>query len=78
MEYSIQVWSLHLVKNVQILEKVQRRATKLMKELQKLSYGERLTKLGLTTLEARRQRGDLEEAYKILTGKNRIKYEQFF
>jgi len=47
MEYCIQVWSPHLVKDVQILEKVQKKAVKLIKELQKLSYKERLTNLGL-------------------------------
>jgi hypothetical protein len=37
-----------------------------------------LNRLGLTTLEARRQRGDLIEVYKILTGKENIEYGSFF
>lgn len=44
----------------------------------KLSYDERLRKLGLTTLETRRKRGDLIEIYKLMTGKEGIKYQQFF
>ena len=44
----------------------------------KLSYDERLRKLGLTTLEARRKRGDMIEIYKLMTGKERIDYQQFF
>ena len=34
-----------------------------------LPYEERLRRLGLTTLQARRERGDMIEAYKIITGK---------
>ena len=49
------------------LEKVQRRATKLVKGNWK--YYERLQRLNLTTLYIRRLRGDLIEAYKVITGK---------
>ena len=34
-----------------------------------LPYEERLAKLGLTTLQARRERGDMIESFKIITGK---------
>ena len=60
------------------LEKVQRRATRLIAGYKKLSYGERLRRLGLTTLEQRRLRGDLIETYKIVTGKEKISCSQFF
>ena len=43
-----------------------------------LSYEERLIKCGLTTLEKRKSRGDLIEAYKIITGKESIQWERFF
>ena len=34
-----------------------------------LPYEERLNKLGLTTLQSRRERGDMIETFKIMTGK---------
>jgi len=37
-----------------------------------------LKRCALTTLEKRRSRGDLIEAYKIITGKEAIQWERFF
>ena len=56
----------HLLKYVDLIERVQRRATKLVSGLVGLSYEERLKKLNLPTLSYRRLRGDLIETYKIL------------
>ena len=58
LEYCIQAWNPHLRKDVDMLEKIQRRATKLIPELRDLTYEERLKECGLTTLETRRIRGD--------------------
>lgn len=78
LEYSVQAWSPYLKKDVQLLEKVQRRATKLIEGFSNLSYEERLQKLQLTTLETRRLRGDLIEVFKILKGYENINKDLFF
>jgi ribonucleases P/MRP protein subunit RPP40 len=68
----------HLTKDVEVLEKVQKGATKLLLELSKLEYNERLKRLGLNTLQRRRTRGDVIEIYKLLSGKEAISSTQFF
>ena len=55
-----------------MLEKIQRRATKLIPGLRDLRYEERLKECGLTTLETRRLRGDQIEVFKILNGYENI------
>ena len=69
LEYANQIWSPHLVKHIEEIENVQRRATKQLPGMSKLSYSERLMKLKLPTLAYRRARGDMIELFKILTGK---------
>ena len=61
-----------------MLEKIQRRATKLIPELRDLTYEERLKEYGLTTLETRRLRGDQIEVFKILNGYENIDSNIFF
>ena len=61
-----------------MLEKIQRRATKLIPGLRDLTYEERLKECGLTTLETRRLRGDQIEVFKILNGYENIDSNLFF
>ena len=68
LEYCTPVWSPCYKKHRIIFENVQRRATKLVASCRKLSYPERLRKLGLPTLESRRERVDLIQVFKILNG----------
>jgi len=65
-------------KDIACLEKIQRRATKLVHGFNKMSYEQRLEALGLYLLQQRRLRGDLIETYKILTGKEKINSDQLF
>jgi hypothetical protein len=68
LDYAVSVWNPYFKKDINLLEGVQRRATKLTKELKNLPYETRLRKLELTTLEKRRERGDLIQMYKIING----------
>jgi len=68
----VQAWRPYLKKDIEMFEKVQKRATQLMFRDKSLSYGERLQKSRLTTLETRRLRGDLIEMFKIFKGFNYI------
>ena len=56
LEYCIQTWSPYLRKDIDMLEKIQKRATKLIPGLRVLRYEERLKECGLTTVETRRLR----------------------
>jgi len=53
-------------KDKTLLEKVQRRFTRMIPELKDIEYECRLRKLGLWTLEERRNRADLIEVFKII------------
>lgn len=64
LEYCQAVWSPHLRRNIDLLESVQIRATKLVDGLSGTDYTERLKRINLPTLAYRRRRGDMIELYK--------------
>ena len=68
LEYCIQSWNPSLIKDIELLEKIQNRATKLIPEISHLPYHDRLKYLNLTTEELRRHRGDPFETFKLLKG----------
>ena len=68
LEYCCCAWCPFHVKDIDALEKVQRRMTRLLPEFQHLSYEERLKLFRLTTLKTRRLRFDLICVYRILKG----------
>ncbi|MEW8544372.1 MAG: reverse transcriptase domain-containing protein, partial [Candidatus Thiodiazotropha sp.] len=78
LEYATQIWSPKYKKDKIIIENVQRRATRLLKCIQHLPYHERLKKLGLPTLEYRRERADMVQVYKILHNIDKVETDKLF
>ena len=65
LEYAWPIWSPHTVYQKEMIENVQRRATKLIPGYIHLSYPERLCKLKIPTLSYRRTRGDMIQVFKL-------------
>ena len=78
MEYAVQAWSPQTAREINLLEQVQRRATRLVGSLRNSSYETRKEILGLTPLHVRRTRGDLIEVFKIMHGLVNVERDQFF
>ena len=85
MEHCVQAWAPYYKNHIQILEKVQRRAARLVPTLRSLPCRERLKKLGMFSLSQRRlyrptekTTGDLIETFKIVKGIERISIEKLF
>lgn len=77
LEYCVQAWRPYFKKDIDKIEKVQRRATKLITECRNLSYKDRLSYTGLTTLEDRRTRGDMIEVFKLSKGFTKVDKNKF-
>jgi len=78
LEYCTAAWSPHYKKDKELLEKIQRRFTRMIPEIKDLPYTERLRHLKLWSLEERRIRADLVEVFKMLNGLTKVKFATFF
>ena len=64
-DYCSSVWTPYRKGDIEDLEKVQKRATRLLPELKGFKYCDRLKACKLPTLHYRRLRGDMIETFKI-------------
>ena len=78
LEYGNVAWGPFYKEDAKLVEKVQRRATKVVPELKKLTYEDRQRRLNLPSLQHRRRRGDMIFAYKIMTGKVNLEPMKIF
>jgi len=80
LEYNCVVWSPGLLRDVTLIEDVQRRFTKRLRVrgLRNVSYTERLKLLNMDTLEDRRLKFDLIYCYKFIFGLVRVNRDEFF
>ena len=78
LEFAAAVWNPWLEKDIECLEKVQRRLIRMLSNVNGSTYEEKLKNAGLTTLKDRRERGDLIETFKTLNGFNNVDKTAWF
>ena len=78
LEYCVQAWSPYLQKDIMLLEKVQKRALRLIPSLNGLSYEEKLQQMGMLSLQARREILDLVQLFKMKSGLDCLSFEDYF
>ena len=78
LEYAAMAWSPWLEKDMEAIEKVQKRMVRMLSDVRGGTYEEKLKEIGMTTLKDRRTRGDLIETYKTLSGLNNVERDRWF
>jgi hypothetical protein len=78
LEFTVPAWSPLQEGDKEVLEKVQKRAVRMISGLEGKTYKERLKEVGLLSLEERRHQADMVQTYKIVTGKDMVKSETWF
>ena len=72
LEYAVQFWSPHSCRDIDKMERVQRKATKMIPEIRNHSYRQWLKDLELISLVQRRLRGQLIDVFKYLNRFNSV------
>lgn len=78
LEYGNVAWGPFYKEDAKLVERVQKRATKIIPKLKAMRYEDRLRNLNLPSLQHRRRRGDMIFAYKIMTDKVKINPRDLF
>jgi hypothetical protein len=78
LEFSTPVWSPRLISDIQMLEKVQERAVKMVSGLAGRDYEEKCKEIGLETLKERREIQDMAQVYKLVHGIDKVSRTQLF
>ena len=78
LEYAVQAWCPYTIGDINLLERVQEQAIRMVSGLQGRTYQERLAELNLDSLKSRRDRFDMIQTYKILTGIDRVTSSHWF
>ena len=78
LEYCVQAWGPHYQQDLDLLEAVQRRATRMIPGIRRLEYKDRLKDLGMFSLRRRYIRGDMIEVYKMFEGLDDLDINEFF
>ena len=77
LEYAGTAWSPYLAQDREVLEKVQKRMINMIPGLRG-RYEDKLRELGMTTLQRRRERGDMIQTWRIMNGKDRVDPSKWF
>lgn len=78
LEYCIQAWSPYYIQDLGMLERVQRRATKLIPAIKRLEYKDRLKELNMFSIKRRCIRGDMIQVYKMGASGNETSFQAMF
>jgi len=78
VEYNSVIWSPSTIRDIELIERVQRRFTKRLPGFKTCCYDDRSSILCLPSLELRRLHIDLIMCYKIVFGIVDVKFDDFF